>query len=108
MVDDLAYITIDLTSDVKFSSFNDRYNPFFFIVNLAMGGDFPKRTPEQGFPARLELDWIRVWQQQDMGEVKTPQQADPDMVGEIGEGQAERRRDISGLRARALHQHGRQ
>ena len=108
MVDDLAYITIDLTSDIKYSSFTDRYNPFFFIVNLAMGGDFPKRVPEQGFPARFELDWIRVWQQGEMGEVKTPPQADQERVGEIGEGQRERMRDLSGFRARALNKHERQ
>jgi len=64
MVDDLAYHTVNLTSDVAYNSFIDSSNPFFFIVNLALGGDFPKRTPDpKGFPGRFELDWIRVWQQ---------------------------------------------
>lgn len=64
MVDDLAYETIDLTSDIKYDSFRDSSNPFFFIVNLALGGNFPNKIPDPaGFPARFEVDWIRVWQQ---------------------------------------------
>jgi len=64
MVDDLAYESIDLTSNVAYNSFRDSSNPFFFIVNLALGGNFPKRIPDpKGFPARFEIDWIRVWQQ---------------------------------------------
>ena len=70
LVDDLAYLTIDLTSDVKYNSFIDRNNPFYFIVNLAMGGDFPKRVPQAGFPAHFIVDWIRVWQQPGVGFVR--------------------------------------
>jgi len=67
LVDDLAYETIDLTSKVGFNSFRDESNPFFFIINLAFGGNFPKRIPDpKGFPARLEVDWVRVWQQTGM------------------------------------------
>jgi beta-glucanase (GH16 family) len=36
--------------------------PQAFIVNLAIGGTSggdPSNTP---FPARFEVDWIRVWQ----------------------------------------------
>ena len=102
LVDDLAYLTIDLASSPQYNSFRDASNPFFFIVNLAMGGDFPRRVPEQGFPARLELDWIRVWQQPEMGgHVKVPKQADADRVREQPLGQRMRTRDISGLKARA-------
>jgi len=110
MVDDLAYLTVDLTSSVNYNSFRDASNPFFFIVNLATGGDFPKRIPVDGFPARFVIDWIRVWQQTDMGgHVKTPKQADPQFIGE-GEGQAERSRDLSGIRSRVQeeqHRHSR-
>lgn len=63
MVDDLAYETVDLTSDIAYDSFHDPTNPFFFIINLALGGDFPRYTPTDGFPAHFELDWVRVWQQ---------------------------------------------
>ena len=65
MVDDLAYETIDLTSDIAYNSFRDPTNPFFFIINLALGGDFPRYTPTDGFPAHFEIDWVRVWQQAD-------------------------------------------
>jgi len=103
MVDDLAYLTVDLTSDTKYSSFTDSSNPFFFIVNLAMGGNFPRRVPEEGFPARFEVDWIRVWQQKEMGEVKVPAQADPSRIGGLGEGQSERQRSTP--RSRGLRRH---
>jgi len=77
LVDDLAYETIDLTKQVSFNSFNDPSNSFFFIVNLALGGNFPKRIPDpNGFPARFELDWIRVWKQEGEGIVHI-KQADP-------------------------------
>ena len=41
--------------------------PFFLIVNLAIGGNWPESTAlggisTQGFPKRLEVDWVRVWQ----------------------------------------------
>ena len=67
MVDDLAYETIDLTSDINYNSFRDPTNPFFFIINLALGGDFPRYAPKDGFPAHFEIDWVRVWQQADGG-----------------------------------------
>ena len=65
MVDDLAYEQIDLTSQEAYNSFRDPTNPFFFIINLALGGDFPHYTPTDGFPATFVLDWVRVWQQND-------------------------------------------
>ena len=56
--------TVDLTKTVNETP--DHANPFHephsFIVNLAIGGTSggdPSKTP---FPARLEVDWIRVWQ----------------------------------------------
>ncbi len=56
--------TVDLSTTVNQTP--DHANPFHepqsFIVNLAVGGTSggdPSATP---FPARLEVDWIRVWQ----------------------------------------------
>ena len=58
---------------MKYNSFRDPTNPFFFILNLALGGDFPKYAPTEGFPAHFEIDWVRVWQQPDgSGYVNTP------------------------------------
>ena len=106
MVDDLAYLTVDLTSDVKYSSFNNPQNPFFFIVNLAMGGLFPRRVPQEGFPARFELDWIRLYQQVDMGHVKTPKWAEEERIGE-GEGQQSKSRELPARRTRVSNKHER-
>ncbi len=40
---------------------------FHIIVNLAVGGNWPESTAlggvsTDGFPKRLEVDWVRVWQ----------------------------------------------
>ncbi|MGB3166009.1 MAG: glycoside hydrolase family 16 protein [Alteraurantiacibacter sp.] len=41
--------------------------PFHLILNLAIGGNWPENTnaggvSEDGFPKRMEVDWVRVWQ----------------------------------------------
>ena len=41
--------------------------PFHLILNLAVGGNWPENTSlggvsEEGFPKRMEVDWVRVWQ----------------------------------------------
>lgn len=63
-VDDLAYKTIDLTSSIEYDAFTNPNNPFYFIVNLALGGNWPAHRPDpKKMPLRFEVDWIRVWQQ---------------------------------------------
>lgn len=64
-VDDLAYKTINLTSHIGFDAFRDSENPFYFVVNLALGGNWPAHRPDPAkMPLRFEIDWIRVWQQE--------------------------------------------
>jgi len=49
----------------------------FVAVVVCIGGNFPKRIPDPtGFPARFELDCIRVWKQEGEGIVHI-KQADP-------------------------------
>lgn len=37
--------------------------PMFLLLNLAVGGDWPGRpTASTRFPARLVVDWVRVWE----------------------------------------------
>ena len=41
--------------------------PFHIILNLAIGGNWPENTnargvSEDGFPKRMEIDWVRVWE----------------------------------------------
>ncbi|WP_310498526.1 glycoside hydrolase family 16 protein [Sandarakinorhabdus sp.] len=41
--------------------------PFHLILNLAIGGGLPEKrglggVVTEGFPKRLEIDWVRVWQ----------------------------------------------
>lgn len=37
--------------------------PMFMLLNLAVGGEFPGSPSSQThFPARLQVDWIRVWE----------------------------------------------
>ena len=61
-----------LTADDWFTTASDDPNapfdrPFHLIVNLAIGGNWPENTNARGvstagFPKRLEVDWVRVWQ----------------------------------------------
>jgi len=106
MVDDLAYETIDLTSNIAYNSFSDSSNPFFFIVNLALGGNFPNRIPDpKGFPARFEVDWIRVWQQKndsDEGRNSYVRFMDPDRIGHDDEGSQMSKNRIFGKQANTI------
>jgi len=66
LVDDVSYFSIDLNSDVALNSFNDPSNPFFFVINFAVGGNFPHIVPsDSSFPAALFVDWVRVYQNED-------------------------------------------
>ena len=56
--------------------------PHYFIVNLAVGGMFPQIYNPDGItaplPAKMYVDYIRVYQQQGEGEISiTPPQAPP-------------------------------
>ncbi len=39
-------------------------HPYYVILNLAVGGDWggAKGVDKTAFPARFEVDWVRVWQ----------------------------------------------
>jgi len=65
LVDDVAYYSADLTSATQYNSFADPSNPFFFVINLAVGGQFPNhKVDDSAFPVQLMVDWVRVYQTQ--------------------------------------------
>ncbi len=59
LVDDQAYLTVK-ASDVSPNPFNSK---FFFIFNVAVGGDWPG-PPDgtTGLPQRMVVDYVRVFQ----------------------------------------------
>jgi beta-glucanase (GH16 family) len=61
LVDDNLYHTIDITPD-DLSEFRDE---FFFIFNVAVGGNLPG-SPDATtvFPQRMTVDYVRVFQKQ--------------------------------------------
>jgi beta-glucanase (GH16 family) len=65
-VDDLLLNTIDLKE--TFNQDNEQANPFrephYILLNLAIGGTNGGNPSETGFPARFEVDYVRVYQQQ--------------------------------------------
>ena len=64
-VDNATYFLDSITS-VDTNSFTDPTNPFYFLVNLAFGGNFPNENPDPlTLPAALYVDWIRLWQKPD-------------------------------------------
>lgn len=62
-VDDTEYYQFNRLADDTFEEWPfDK--PFHLILNLAVGGTWGGKygVDEKAFPARLEIDWIRVWQ----------------------------------------------
>ena len=64
-VDDLLLNTIDLKE--TFNQDMEKANPFrephYMLLNLAIGGTNGGDPSETGFPARFEVDYVRVYQQ---------------------------------------------
>lgn len=59
-VDDVQYYVIDVSS-TGLSAF--RANPFFFIFNVAVGGNWPgSPNSSTTFPQRMVVDYVRVFQ----------------------------------------------
>lgn len=58
-MDDILYNTADITP----APLSEFHNPFFFIFNVAVGGDWPG-SPDAttSFPQRMIVDYVRVFQ----------------------------------------------
>ena len=60
-MDDVQYHVVDITP----SELSEFQNEFFFIFNVAVGGDWPGNPDgTTGFPQRMVVDYIRVFQPQ--------------------------------------------
>jgi beta-glucanase (GH16 family) len=58
-LDDAPYYTIDITAD----DLSELRNTFFFLFNVAVGGDWPGNPDASTvFPQRMVVDYIRVFQ----------------------------------------------
>ncbi|MGC8770013.1 MAG: glycoside hydrolase family 16 protein [Brevinematia bacterium] len=58
-VDGVYYYTMDITT----AGTTEFHNPFFIILNLAIGGDWPGYPDATvPFPQYLYVDWVRVYQ----------------------------------------------
>ena len=65
-VDGAVYYAAQTADTAGMDSFRNPGNPFYLIVNLAFGGQFPNEAPQPAsFPAAFHVDWIRIWQRQD-------------------------------------------
>lgn len=59
LLDDQVYNTLSIT-DAQFSSFHE---PFFFIFNVAVGGNWPgSPNASTNFPQPMYVDYVRVFQ----------------------------------------------
>jgi beta-glucanase (GH16 family) len=62
LLDGLVYKTIT-PSDIPPGAAWPFDHPYFLLLNLAVGGDWPgSPNASTPFPARMEVDWVRVWQ----------------------------------------------
>ena len=60
-LDDNLYFTLDITGPDK-QAF---HNPFFLLLNVAVGGDWPgSPTADTVFPTSMQVDYVRVFQEQ--------------------------------------------
>ena len=60
-LDDNLYFTLDITGADK-EAF---HRPFFLLLNVAVGGDWPgSPTAETAFPTSMQVDYVRVFQNQ--------------------------------------------
>jgi beta-glucanase (GH16 family) len=61
------------TGNITINDTEEFHNPFFILLNVAVGGDWP--GPPDGtttFPQRMFVDWVRVYQQGVTGPTPTP------------------------------------
>lgn len=61
LVDDVAFYTQDITA----ATFNEFHEPFFLLLNVAVGGRWPG-SPDSStsFPQKMMVDYVRVFQKQ--------------------------------------------
>jgi beta-glucanase (GH16 family) len=58
-IDNVEYHAADITKN-NTEAF---HRPFFFLLNLAIGGDWPKQVIDDSLlPAKMYVDWVRVYQ----------------------------------------------
>jgi beta-glucanase (GH16 family) len=61
------------TGNITINDTEEFHNPFFLLLNVAVGGDWP--GPPDGttaFPQRMYVDWVRAYQQGTGGPTPTP------------------------------------
>jgi beta-glucanase (GH16 family) len=62
LLDDRVYATVTPASLPKGAKWVFDH-PFFLLLNLAVGGDWPGAPDEtSSFPQTMLVDWVRVWQ----------------------------------------------
>lgn len=55
--------TVYHTSDITVNSTDEFHKPFFLLLNVAVGGDWPGQTVDDNkFPAKMYVDYVRVYQ----------------------------------------------
>jgi beta-glucanase (GH16 family) len=60
-VDNTEYYKADITDGAK----SEFHKPFFILLNFAVGGDWPgQKVDESLLPAKMYVDYVRVYQQQ--------------------------------------------
>ncbi|ASU32216.1 Glycosyl hydrolases family 16 [Mucilaginibacter xinganensis] len=62
-VDDKQFVTANIAANIN--NTGAFHLPFFILLNLAVAGDFPGQTVDQGkLPAKMYVDYVRVYKAQ--------------------------------------------
>ena len=60
LLDGTKYHSVEITNDTN--STEEFHKPFFILLNLAIGGDWPGQTVDQSkIPAEMLVDYVRVY-----------------------------------------------
>ncbi len=60
-LDGVLYLTANTTNNINGTE--EFHNPFFILLNLAVGGNWPGQTVDESkLPAKMHVDYVRVYQ----------------------------------------------
>ena len=62
-LDDIKFHSVEIKNNIMGT--DEFHKPFFILLNLAIGGDWPGQTIDQSkLPAKMYIDYVRVYQKQ--------------------------------------------
>lgn len=62
-IDDKEYFTLDISEDNGYFPNTEVFHePYYLLLNLAVGGDWPGNPVDSSFPSTMYVDYVRVYE----------------------------------------------